>query len=150
MPCIRREFIIPDIIASTKIDFKSSFISHPTLDFIKIVRAKTNISAISTTIDKIKEHKVDASSSTEHSLLFPRALETPLKRLKESLYKRREIITGRVIITITIIATTPQELFIKEMLDEIVFKESPKNPPTIGIKFPIANRAVLSESVSTP
>ena len=117
---------------------------------MKIVRAKINTTAIREAIAKVKEHTVVASSRTLHSFSLPSALEIPLIRLKDNRYNKSDITTGRVIITIAIIATTPHELFIKERLEDIVFSESLKNPPTIGIKLPMANRAVRSESVSTP
>lgn len=102
-----------------------------------------------TQIAKIKEQSVLASSKILHSLSRPIALDAPLIRLKESLYSSSEITIGRVSITITIIATTPHAFFTYERLDEIVFKESLRNPPTIGIKFPIANRAVRIDNEST-
>ena len=78
----------------------------------------------------------------------PSALEIPLIISKQSLYRKAEIIIGNIKRAIVIIATTPQELFIRSRLADMVFRESLTNPPTTGIKFPIAKRAVLSERES--
>ena len=75
-------------------------------------------------------------------------MEIPEHKLKEILFNQIDIIIGIVSSKITIIAMVPQELFIRLKLDEIVAIESLTNPPTRGMKFPIANRAVLKDNES--
>ena len=66
-----------------------------------------------------------------------------------NLFSSNDIIEGKVIMAITIIAIIPQELFTSERLDVTVLSESLINEPTIGMKFPIANFAVRIDKEST-
>ena len=101
-------------------------------------------------MERMNPQSVDASSVILHSCSHPKALEIPDIISKDSLLNRRDIMTGKVMSRITIIAITPQELFIKLRLEVMVFKDSLTNPPTIGIKLPIANLAVRIDKESAP
>ena len=89
-----------------------------------------------------------ASSKTRASPSTFKALDIPEHRPKEILFSQIDIITGMVSNKIIIIAMAPQELLIRPKLDEIVERESLTKPPTTGMKFPIANRAVLRDNES--
>ena len=97
---------------------------------------------------KANEHRFDASSQILDSASTPIDLEIPLIMSKLNLFKIKDITIGKIKRMITIIAKTPQELFIKEKLAETVFIESPINPPTTGMKFPIANLTVRRDNES--
>ena len=120
----------------------------PTENRTNIVNAKIKATHVSETIESAKPHKVQDSSKILLSLSIPSIFDILATREKENLFNQREIKTGRVIKTTTIIATIPQEFFINIRLEEIVFKESPINPPIIGMKLPIANLAVLKDKES--
>lgn len=100
------------------------------------------------TIASRNEQLEDASSITVASLVQFRVLDTPAQISKHSLFRKREIIIGKVINAIIIIPITPHELFTRERLEETVFSASDTAPPITGIKLPAANRAVLRDNES--
>ena len=68
--------------------------------------------------------------------------------LKSNLCNNSEIMAGSIIRATIIIAITPQEFFIKAILDVTVLNASFTVEPTMGIKLLIANFAVLIEILS--
>lgn len=115
---------------------------------MKRVKAKINKTEVQQIIASKNEQIEFASSIMALSLLQETHLQIPDKMLNESFESRREIMGGKIKITIAIMAIIPQAFLIKPMLDITVRSASFIEVPTIGIKLLIANLAVLIDTES--
>ena len=113
-----------------------------------MVKANIKSMQVHKTSASINPHTEEASSITVHSLSHFKHFAIAPKILKSNLCNNSEIIAGSIIRATIIIAITPQEFFIKAILDVTVLNASFTVEPTMGIKLLIANFAVLIEILS--
>ena len=113
-----------------------------------MVNANINKIEVHITRASKNPHIEEASSIIIASLSHFKHLATEPIKLSNNLWINKEIIDGKTIIVITIIATIPQEFLIKEMLEMTVLKASFTVVPTIGMKLLMANLAVFIEMLS--
>ena len=115
-----------------------------------MVKPKINKTHAQTTNVSKKVQIEFASSSIASSPFDPISFDIELNKPKDSLFSKRLIIIGIMIIIITIIAITPQEFLIILRLLVTVLNASLIDAPTIGTKLLIANLAVFIDKESDP